>query len=111
MRKEVLEIGLGHIRPVSIGHLFPDAYKLLGIRIGEGAEQHRVGHRENRSRRADAESEREDDDDGEAWILYYLASREVDIAQEGFEPRNAVSHMEALLCPSDKKRRGVRYPH
>src|ERR1035437_2629047 len=93
-----------------LGILSPKREQLLGIRRGEGPEQHRVGYRENRSRRADAESEREDDDDGEAWILYYLASREVDIAQEVFEPRNAVSNMEALLCRRHIAERDSRQP-
>src|SRR5271170_5102405 len=48
--KEILEIGFSQVRPVTVGHLFPDAHQLLRMRIGERTEQHCIRYREYRRR-------------------------------------------------------------
>jgi hypothetical protein len=71
---------------------------LLGVMKWERAEQEGVDDAEDDDVGADAEGEDCDDDSSEAWIFDDLAKGKRDIAPKIFEPGNAISHMEALLC-------------
>ena len=68
-----------------IGFALVQHHKLLGMRIGNGMEQHGVDHREERSVRANSQGEREDRDGGEPGALAQRANREAQILQKFVE--------------------------
>ncbi len=76
-----------HGEPLGVdsGRPVPEAHELVGIRIGQRLDQHRVDDAEDRRRCADAEREREHGGRGERGPAVQPAQRPPEVAAEGVE--------------------------
>ena len=66
----------------------PDPHELVGVRIRQRLDQHRVDDAEDRRRRADAEREREHGGEREGGPPRQAAQRVAQIAADGIEKAN-----------------------
>jgi len=83
----VLKIDPGNTDAGGLGRGFAEPNQPLAVRVGQRPQKHRVDDAENGGVRADAERERQNDDQGEAWRLANAAQAVPDVLKDGFEPR------------------------
>jgi len=82
----ITELGRGN--PVLVvgladpGEACPDLDELLGLRVGQRAQQHCIQHAEDGGIGADAERHGDNDDSSEAGPLDHLAQRETQILEQ-----------------------------
>ena len=75
----------------------PDAHELVGLVVGEIAEQHAVDDRADADRGADADAERRDDAGGKRGRAVQPAEREADVARKIVE-RDDAARVARLLA-------------
>src|SRR5262249_29755652 len=84
-------IGTFAVPELGARHVFVDANDLAGVLVWQRPEQHGVHDAEDRRVRAEAEGERQDDDDGEAGRAAERAARVAQIETEIVEPHVRLS--------------------
>ena len=86
VHRAVSPVGAFAVADLAAGHVFPHAHQARRVRVGQRTHQHAAHDAEDRGVRADAERERQHDDDGEAGLSAQRANRVLQVAARIVDP-------------------------